>query len=457
MEENSINRGVVDLFSFQPDKFDLSILPLSALANNNRLILSLLSGKDINSDLEVIQADGITEKTPFFSPLIWVGLIHILDWEQEKKILRRMLQSKIDCNYLGMCGFNLFHLYLVMALLNVANGFQKLKWWVDKPMVDCNVPFLSMKARPRIVFLHPAQFIETFPYCQHTENIVSYLLSRGMSCSSLSHKWLALNHSSPLENKYLRQRFQQQQSVRDTSFTKHYCLPTPQMNNLKDIPKCQHLIFESVNGLVFRFHASYMDTIVKTHTFPFTLEKIPQSTLQKWLRMFEKKWIPREEFVEDGFSLCQDVMIHDDKLFIHLLDQWIRPVYPYSRIMMISMFPLSEKMFQYMCWKLRTNIFHLKAFHQKCHTTWKNFFFWACYVSLNEFFFANQMEELVSQLEIYYSWKCPFSQQYPDITTFLFLNSEDDISVYKMYGEQFDYSLPQVYHIFKKMCFVVKE
>ena len=154
----SINRGI-DLTHSQFDSFDPSFLPLSALSNCNEIVISLLRGNDIQDEIERgVNMNGVTEKSPFFSPLVWVALIYVSDWEQERRIIRKMLLSKIDCNYVGLCGFNLFHFYLVQSLLS-ETGFQKLQWWVDKPMVDSNIFSLCLHDRPHVTMLHPAQLV----------------------------------------------------------------------------------------------------------------------------------------------------------------------------------------------------------------------------------------------------------------------------------------------------------
>lgn len=409
----SINQGV-DLYHSQFDLFDLRFLPLSALLNCNEIVFSLLKGKDIEDEIaKGVNANGVTEKSPFLSPLVWVALIYLSDWEKEKTMIRKLLLSKIDCNYVGLCGFNLFHFYLVQSLV-VETGFQKLQWWVDKPMIDCNIFLLSLHDRPRVAIIHPAQLISNivsqFPkYTDRANKILAYLISRGMSCHYVDEEW-----KPPINNVYLQQRFQKQQQTvkkRDLKKKETY-LPSPQMNNLEKIPYDQHLCFSSTKGLCFRFHSSYMDPILKTHKFPFTMERIDKKVLEKWNRLFERQWIPREEFLfESPPFLNRDEYLPADLMFIHMLNQWISPLYPYSRIIMLSTFPLTEKMYEYMCLRMRSCMFPLPPFHKKCQTSWKNFFLWACYDCVHEFLFANQIEELVSQLEIFYSWTSPFLQE----------------------------------------------
>lgn len=420
-----------------------SYLPLKALLDCNRIVMSLLEG-----------GDGNIEKSPFMSPLVWAALLFLSDWKKEKKAIQKMMLSPMDCNYTGLCGFNLFHFYLVQSLIT-DEGFEKLVWWTDKPMVDCNASTLSLHDRPDIVLLHPAQLVSRIaPKIKdkkRIDKVLSYLVSRGMSCHYLDLGW---THLETTPNKHLSERIEKQQGRRQGRSSGHF-LPTPQMNDLKSIPYNQHLCYKSGTGLAFRFHGSFMDTIMKTHKFPFTMETIPQSTIQGWLSIFEKKWVPREEFVSTTPFLCHDVFMGGDKLFIHLLNSWIYPIYPYSRIIMLSTFPLTEKMYEYMCMKLKTNVFQLPPFHETRTTCWKNFFLWACYDCIHEFFFANQMEEIVSQLEIFYSLRTSFLEEYPNVETFILLNNHE-MSAYKIYSHEFDYTMCQVYHIFKKMSIFVR-
>lgn len=460
MEENyrdfSVNRGI-DLHGFR-----MSFLPLSALLNCNRIVLSLLMGKDIQDDLvEGVDPNGIVEKPPFLSPLVWVGLVSE-DWEKEKQQIRQLLLSRVDCNYIGMCGFNLFHLYLVRSLV-VGDCFHKLKWWVDKPMVDCNTYSLFLRDRPRISMLHPAELISKIATAHpenkiNVEQVILYLLSRGMSGHYLDQKWSYVMERKPEQNYFLMERKKKhiERRQQTSSFGNQHCLPTPLMNDLCHIPYRQHLVYHSSNRMKFRFHCSYMDMIVKTHRLPFTQEMIPKPILEKWLTSFEKKWVPREEFTFPQFNLCNDVYMEQEKLFIHLLNNWMTPIYPYSRIILLATFPLTERTFEYMCLKMRSGVFQLRAFHEKkaSTTTWKQFFLWACYDCIHEFLFANQVEELVSQLEIFYSLPTPFLQDYPNLETFLMVNYHP-VNQYRLYAREFDYTMTQVYNMFKRMSLLI--
>ena len=187
------------------------------------------------------------------------------------------------------------------------------------------------------------------------------------------------------------------------------------------------------------------------------MEVIEKNVIEKWNQHFEKQWVPREEFTSSQFSLCQDTFMNKDKLFIHLLNNWITPIYPYSRIVMLATFPLTERTFEYMCIKMRSGVFQLRPFHEKKDpvTTWKQFFLWACYDCIHEFLFANQVEELVSQLEIFYSLQTPFLQEYPNLETFLILNNHP-INQYRLYAREFDYTMTQVYGIFKRLSVFMK-
>ena len=182
------------------------------------------------------------------------------------------------------------------------------------------------------------------------------------------------------------------------------------------------------------------------------MEIIGEEVIAGWNWLFEKQWVPREEFLAlSPPSLCHDEYLPADKMFIQMLNQWVSPLYPYSRIIMLSTFPLTETMYEYMCVRMRSGMFHLKPFHNnKCKSSWKEFFLWACYECVHEFLFANQMEELVSQLEIFYSWKRPFPEEFPDMEIFFWRNSFQP-TMYQVFCQEFDYTMYQAYELFKKM------
>lgn len=384
-------------------------------------------------------------------------------WVSVDRVREILLTQKMDCNMVGRCGFNLFHLYIVRSLLT-EDGFSMLKWWADMPMVDCNTYCLIVNDRPKITMLHPLQLVvrvvSLYPQTKERSiKVISYLLSRGMSCNGgLLEEWMT-------DSVFMKERYAKQMAPRtqhktgSTSSTTTTLLPTPQMNDLADIPHNQHIGFVSNNGMVFYFHASYMDAIFKTRLFPFTLEPIHDNMIHKWVSIFEKEWVPREEFVSAIPSVCDENMVDGmdvDKLFVYWLSDWITSVYPYSRMIQLTTFVLTEKMYEYMCIRLRGGVFHLHPFHKRRRAgmSWKQYFLWSCYDCIHEFFFANQMEELISQLSLYYSHS--FSQ-YPDVGTFIFMN-DHDTSPFKAYAHEYDYTMLQVYQLFKRMhAFIKKE
>lgn len=465
------NRGIdlLDNPRFNTLLNDFSFMPKSALCNCNGVVVSLLMKKDINVNIqENTNPDGVTDKAPFFPPLVWNSLVHVCDWVEEKNNIKKLLMAKIDCNYIGLCGFNLFHCYIVQSLL-VENGFEKLKWWVDKPMVDCNVFVLCIRERPRVKFLHPAQLISKivsqFPECcclSRVEKVVSYLVSRGMSCYYLDPKWKCFLRDR--KNVYLQERRQKQkrhkkQNVEEDTNTQTYehYLPTPMMNDIQNINTNQHILYGSSSGVVFRFHASYMDPIIKTHRFQFTNEEIPREIIEKWLLRFEDEWVPREEFVASS-GFCNEKYTRDDKKFVELLNGWITIIYPYSRIYMLSSFTLTEKMYEYMCIKMRSRMFNLQSFHRQrdVNETWKEYFLWASYDSISDFVYSSQLEELISQFEIYFNWKTPFLEEHPNIETFVMMNSLTP-SVYSIFAHEYDYSMFEVYYLFRKMFLFLRK
>lgn len=323
-------------------------------------------------------------------------------WEQMDKVREILLAQKTDCNAIGRCGFNLLHLYIVRSLL-IDDDFHMLMWWANMPMVDCNTYSLLVSDRPRITMLHPSELVKRvvslYPETKRRAiKVMSFLMSRGMLCDERD-KWIDPNNIFIVE-RYTKQKMER---IDQDKLLVGTMLPTPQMNDLADIPFHQHLLFtSSSNGRCFYFHASYMDSIFKTHLFPFTLEPIHSDTIHNWLRTFENEWMPREEFVSAMPSLCHECVngMDADKMFVHWLSDWITPIYPYSRIIHLSTFALTEKMYEYMCLRLRAGVFHLRPFHnrRRHNISWKQFFLWSCYDCINEFFFANQMEELISAL-----------------------------------------------------------
>jgi hypothetical protein len=62
------------------------------------------------------------------------------------------------------------------------------------------------------------------------------------------------------------------------------------------------------------------------------------------------------------------------------------------------------------------------------------------------------MEEIISQLEIFYAIGPHFLREYPDADSFLFLNGgAGSFNAFTIFANEYDYTLYQVYTIFRKM------
>lgn len=474
---------------------DVSFLPQITLIHCNRLILSLFLGKDILQDIsQDINMDGVTEKgPPFITPLVWVALLSISDWDKEKSTVDVMLSACIDCNYIGLCGFNLYHLYIVQSLL-LEDAFEKLSWWVQHPMVNVNMHCLYLKKRPEISMLHPAELIDMvydrfgFIPKSRFKKIIAFLLSRGMSKYHLHSRWKKIKNIKPQDifNKkkkssndiFFLERLQKQWGVdtlneliciinntptKPEIETDYTMTPTPQMNKLEDVPIDQHLVFTSSNGLKFGFHSSYMEMIVKTHRFPFTSELLSQEQIDEWLVVIKKKWMPREEFIFPEIRSIYPSFLSSEKYFhsindrfsiaIHFLYNWLVSIYPYSRVMMLNEFENNNRLYHYMCVQFKQNsMFHFKAFQfqEPIQSTWRDCFFWSCYGSIHDGFpFTNQLEELISRFEINRSLPRPFHLEHPNVQ--LFLNKYGSGSnVFKIYSQEYDYTIFHVFYIFRQ-------
>lgn len=475
----------IDLNTISTPKIQV---PQLAYSNCNRLVISMLTNRDIELDINKgINMNGITDNgPPFFSPLVWCALINVCDWKKEKFLIEKMLKEPIDCNYIGMCGFNLFHMYIVQALC-FEFGFKKLEWWIQHPMVNINIYCLYINHRPCISVMHPCQLINNVAKLyqlpkNRINKVIGFLLSRGMSKESS----LFFTIRNPLKlikkkkktkvDKFFLERLRKQwgvstdeelgnailkkKPIRKKTFD-YELTPTPQMNNLEDTPTCQHFIFVSpTSGIRFGFHSSYLDMIKKTHIFPFTSEPLPHNEIRKWLQISHEQWIPREEFISNeiidewpSFLYKEQRLYKEDfSLAMHMLSNWITSIYPYSRFMLILTMPYDpEKTFSYLCKEMKNGACYFHPFHRPCSEDWTKYFFWACYESIIDGFpFPNQLEEIISRLEIYKVIPSEFNETYPSLRSFLFVYG-DSSNLFKIYAEEYDYSLMQVYYIFRRL------
>jgi hypothetical protein len=427
--------------------------------------------------------NGITDLgMPFFSPLLWNALIHMNDWDLERSHLEMMMRFPLDCNYIGMCGFNLMHLYIIEALFD-PESIKKLEWWINFPMVDVNTFFLNIheKRNQRVEIQHPLSLIFSlvarYDFCP--DRVIHLLIARGISI--YNHPLtLPLIHdipeSSPLFSRLCKQwdndmtfsfNLEKIHQKRKSDAMRFHVLPSPSMNEWHEIPSSHSLSFAS-NGNTFIFHASYMDTIKKTHIFPFTREYIDMSQIDEWLEQMTMDWFPREEFVTkdmmDRYPTYANTSPHTfspDQYAIQYLYDWISSFYPYSRIMLLLEFSWkNDYLFEYMCREMSRGAFMFPAFRgisRKENQSWKDLFFWAAYDSLEEgYIFSNRLEELISRLELFL-----FFQKYLNGPFHLLFSSQrsfQESPEYKKHmdriqlcRDEYDYSFYQIYHFMKQI------
>lgn len=475
---------------------DVGFFPPLSLVNCNRLVLSMISDRDIGDDLQKgVNLNGVTDRgPPFFTPIIWNALLHVINWEKERQILETLLAYPIDCNYIGMCGVNLLHIYIIQSLMS-EEGFQKLKWWVQHPMVDVNARCLVVGNRPLIKVLHPMELIGVLTSRwtksstrKHAEKVVAFLLSRGMSREYTSPLWSKLcsvrgdellykkgkksqserffmermrSQWGAMDDRDLSRRISKKQTINDSTNFDYQLTPTPQMNNLKDIPREHHLHYRSSSGVKIGFHSSYLDVITKTHVFPFTAEQLTNMEIMPWMTYVRTKFVPREEFVfsevRDSFPsfLSDEKYLYEDQIKhgLQMLCHWIVSIYPYSRFMMLLGFKHPpHKLYSYFFTEMRNGPCFLQPFHLHTTTTdWVECFFWACYDSVREGFpFPNQLEELISRLEIYENIQLTFNRSFPTLRSFLQVYGHGP-NLFRIFADEYDYSLLQVYYIFRKL------
>lgn len=498
-DDNFMVNHAIDLSCNLLSGIDLgvSFFPPLSLVNCNRLVLSIMTHRKISVDLEKgVNVNGITDRgPPYFTPIVWNALLHAASWDDERQVVEQLLTHPIDCNYIGMCGVNLLHIYIIQSL-HSKEGFQKLKWWVQHPMVDVNAKCLVVGGRPLIRVLHPMELIGELtsgwmrPSMQkHAERVIAFLLSRGMSKSYAPPRWskicsvradqlLHKKGKRSQTDQFLLERMRSQWGALDdkdltrlisspatkdkTSCFDYQLTPTPQMNNLEEIPRAHHLLYKSSSGVKFGFHSSYLDVITKTHVFPFTAEHLTSMEISPWMSYVRQSFVPREEFVfseiRDSFPvfLSTEKCLYDDqfKYAMQLLCQWIVSIYPYSRFMMLIGFKHPpKKLYQYFYMEMRNGPCFLQPFHtaHDIHCDWVQAFFWACYDSIREGFpFPNQLEELISRVEIYENIRLNFNQSFPTLRSFLQVYGHGS-NLFRIFADEYDYSLLQVYYIFRKL------
>lgn len=437
-------------------------LPRCAMTNCSRLVISLLTGR---TDLEPCLKGGeIPDTVPFFTASVWNHLIYWNNWEQEKKNLRTMMRHPIDCNAIGMCGLNLYHMYIIRALYEWDENQRRLLWWIGHPMIDINAPLMDLRGRRsrHIRVLHPVEWILSLPEHENRDRLLVLLFSRGLSiahapkdlCASIlpsAEHLLALRRRKdyiPTENeRHLLRRLCRQwspSSLGDADRIEHriqhrgdmdlfrlsrqfeypedaHLTPTPQMNDLLEIPPSHCLSYQN-----FYFHGGYMDMILKTHIFPFTGNPIESEIIDAWLDLFDKEpdRFMREELVLSEIIkdypeyLSRETYLYPDpfSMGIHKIHDWMIGIYPYTRILMLV--KKDERVLHYLCREMARGVARFSAFRalsvamrrveeeeeeDKGMIDWGDRFLWAAYESIMEhgFAFSNRMEELLSRLEMF--------------------------------------------------------
>jgi len=464
----------------------MKYLPSTTFKNCNLLVLSLLGTRDILPCLEKkVDTNGITDQgMPFLTPLLWNAFIHMDDWEREKKNIETMLRFPIDCNYIGLCGFNLYHFYILQALFT-AEAIRKLEWWIQFPMVDVNMVMLNMneKKNHRIEILHPLAFILSISekYGLSVDNVLHLLVARGLSIvdhvltlpaihqvsspsplfSRLRKQW---DNDLTFSTAHLEEIIAKRKTEADEECQK---LPTPMMNEWYEIPTSHSLSFSSHENR-FLFHASYMDIIKKTHVFPFTHESIDSGQIDGWLAQMGADWFPREEFVTREimaqFPVYANVTpssLSSDQYAIQYLYDWITSFYPYSRIMLLLDLPWKDGyLFEYICREMSRGTFLFRAFQEiakKEDESWKDLFFWAAYDSLEEgYIFSNRLEELISRLELFIfiqeRLREPFHHLFPSHYAFKQADTyQTHLNRIQLFMDQYDYSSYHIYHFMRQI------
>jgi hypothetical protein len=462
-------------------------MPQHILKNENLISKCLLEYNDIEPILQRgVDANGITDKgMPYLTPLLWNALMYMDDWNQEKKNIEILLHFPIDCNYIGMCGINLYHLYIIQALLEPTSIY-KLAWWIRFPMINVNLPLLNIKEKKksRVHIQHPLEFIMSIAQ-EHSINpdkVIHLLIAHGLTITpnytNLFPSVHELDPSSPLFFRVHKQWDDHYFPITDldalfekrkTQMSIYHVLPSPQMNESYEIPISHFLSFPSQDK-IFLFHASYMDIIIKTQVFPFTHEKIDVKQIDIWLHQMMESWFPREEFltreIMDQFPLYANYICEDmyPDMAIRLLNDWIASFYPYSRIMILLDLPKKEGIFEYICREMPQGTFLFNAFQNICKKEcdrWQDLFFWASYDSLEEgYIFSNRLEELISHLELF----AEFQNYIPSSFHTLFTNhvSFQKSSFYDLHRhrfqfviDQYDYSIFQIYHFMRKISLIL--
>lgn len=454
------------------------------LGNNEMLHRVLDKGADAN---------GITDKGyPFFSPLLLNAILNISDWKKEKANIILLMKYPIDVNMISLCGLNVFHFYVLETILFPQYMF-KLEFWTQFPMVDVNSPLILYTGRINrsLHVYHPVEWIQKVIERNGKEQwleqkILCLLFGRGASCLYGGSGFLPLD---PLdwEDEFLEKRLlyqwdvkskdklrcrikireslnpRLQQTLQEVLYQETGISPTftLNMNPIETIPANHCLDFHSkISGKTFSFHASFLESIFKKHSYPFTGEPMSPENIEEYLKQTQEKWFPREEFpisqVIEEFpqSLNRDAIFPNDRFDFALqkLAEWISSFFPYTRAYTLK--KRDDMTFRFLFKEMNKGDFHFQAF-QKVYEgiSWKEQFYWACHDSLSHtFIFSNRLEELIGLLEIYDLFEGPFHLKFPFARMFI----ESEISEHPLitlYQEEYDVSFLQLFYSLKHLSF----
>lgn len=408
--------GIPDL-DMSPDI--LSLLPPNAFHGCNRLILSLILRKDIRKDLDAgCSADGTTDRCPFLTPLVWNAILNHDDWETERRNIEIMLDYPIDCNKIGLCGFNLYHFYIIGS--KFTHDMRRLMWWTQHPMIDLDVVFVNISIR-RLMY----------PLDMSPPSIIPFLVSMGVSLSETHEPQSScdndiyelrrrLIHWDCRSLDELREKMRYCSSLlvnevydeRGRSYDENnICVTaTPQMNDLCSIPTSQILYFDSACGVRFAFHCAYLSVITQNHHFPFTQEPISRAQVHEWMRQiresgqFRREEYPLHELIASCPLLTPQVQLAFRPMLI--LHNWLVHSFPYTRILLLE--KKSIRVFQYLCREMSRGEYIFSSFSKAAalghipDTDWKMEFFWRARSAIEDdgFLFCDRLEILIARLEI---------------------------------------------------------
>lgn len=461
MEENGYSSLRPIDISDMKDRFPiLGDLPPRALRGCNSLVVAILEGGDIRKELDAgVSADGITDGSPFFTPLVWNALVHAGCWDRELKNIEIMLDYPIDCNKIGRCGFNLYHIHLARAC--VAGDATRLEWWIRHPMVDLDAHFLRLSTK---TFFHPTKL--PLP-----RGVMALLLSKGASAFYVRDLG-DYDFTTTLMDRLLAQWDTPPEGLRDAIRHRHCCTrrsdgirkdarltATPLFNDLRDMPSSHVLYYQSPVSGLFAFHCSYLEIMARTHMFPFTQETIPVVQVREWMRLIRGGIFHREEMSLPDIARDYPVFLNHDPpatpRCLQWINDWLAPVYPYTRVMTILKFPWDrQRIYQYLCSEMSRGEFVFPSFPLKpCSDDWEKSFFWGSYEALDGdgFIYSSRLENLILRMEMLEFIEKKGADRFHVLfpTSRVFINSEPH-SI-EFYQQEYNASVFQVYYLLRNL------